>query len=99
VAHVVDPAVGGAVDEVRAGQYLAFEVGVVGVDPRVEHGDGDALAGRLLPCVADAQEAQLPLLRADRVGVRRLRGHEECCRGYEEQCDEHAKAPDTGVPK
>ena len=57
--------------QVEAGQDVANEVGVVGIDASVDHRDGDALTTGDLVHVADLERFQVPLavaslVRADR---------------------------------
>ena len=56
-------------DHVLAGEDVADEVGVVGLDAGVEDGDGDALALGGLPGLLGVHGVQGPLLGADAVGV------------------------------
>ncbi|CAM5426431.1 hypothetical protein STENM36S_08808 [Streptomyces tendae] len=78
-----DPGHGGAVpgpgavalaraeaDQVLAGEDVAGEVGVVGLDAGVQDGDGDARALGGAPRLLGVHGVQGPLLGADAVGVR-----------------------------
>src|SRR5690606_7990676 len=94
---VDDPGHGGAVpgpgpvagagaeaDQVLAGEDVAGQVGVVGVDAGVEDGDGDARALRGLPRLLGAHGLQAPLAGADAVRVGRGGGQQGECGGEQD---------------
>lgn len=83
-------------DHVLAGEHVAGEVGMVGLDTGVQDGDGDAGALRGLPGLLGVQGLQGPLLGPDAVGVGGG-GRHEGDGGGEEAAQEPGPAGRTGA--
>ncbi len=75
---------GSEADQVLAGEDVADQVGVVGLDAGVQDGDGDAVALRGLPGLLGVHGLQGPLLGADAVGVRGGSGEKDEARGEQD---------------